>query len=100
VRRCWNELPLPWSDGDAHLLKGTLAYSGQTRGVFADSEDQAHLIEAIDAVLRMFGGTARQWRFDRMGTVVVIGTGRLLASFAAVAKHYQVSIAICPGAVV
>jgi transposase len=65
----WNELPSPWSEGDAHLLTGTLAYSGQTRGVFAESEDQAYLIEAIDAVLRMLGGTARQWRFDRMGTV-------------------------------
>lgn len=92
----WNELPSPWGEGDTHLLTGTLAYSGQTRGVFAESEDQPHLIEAIDVVLRMFGGTARQWRFDRMGTVVIIGTGRLLASFAAVAKHYGVSIAICP----
>jgi transposase len=92
----WNELPSPWGEGDVHLLTGTLAYSGQSRGVFTESEDQPHLIEAIDRVLRMFGGTARQWRFDRMGTVVVVGTGRILASFAGVAKHYGADIAICP----
>jgi hypothetical protein len=64
--------------------------------VFADSEDQAHLVEAIDAVLRRLGGTARRWRFDHMPGVVEIGTDRLLPSFAAVANHYGVAVDICP----
>ncbi len=92
----WLELPSPWGPGDAHVLMGTLAYSGQTRGVFSEAEDQPHLIAALDAVLRQFGGTARRWRFDRMSTVVAVGTGRVLASFAPVAKHYGVELAICP----
>jgi hypothetical protein len=92
----WDELPSPWREGDEHLLTCTLAHSGKTRGAFAESEDQPHLIAAIDAVLRQFGGTARRWRFDRMGTVVVVGTGRVLASFAPVAKHYGAGIDICP----
>ncbi len=94
----WLELPAPpWErDGEAHLLVGTLSHSGRSRAVFAESEDQAHLVEAIDAVLRRLGGTARRWRFDRMGTVVAIGTDGLLASFAAVAKYYGVAVDICP----
>ncbi|MFN2569368.1 MAG: IS21 family transposase [Candidatus Dormibacteria bacterium] len=92
----WLELPSPWGEGDVHLLMGTLSHSGKTRGVFAESEDQPHLIQAIDAVLRQLGGTARRWRFDRMGTVVTIGTARVLATFAAVAKHYGVGVDICP----
>lgn len=36
------------------------------------------------------------WRFDRMATVCHPGTGKLTASFAGVAKHYGVSVAICP----
>jgi transposase len=64
--------------------------------VFAESEDQAHLIEAIDGVLRRLGGTARCWRVDRMATVVDPNTGKLQASFAPVAKHYQVSVVACP----
>ena len=64
-----------------------LSHSGRSRAVFAESEDQAHLVEAIDAVLRRLGGTAKRWRFDRMGTVVEIGTHRLLTSFAQVAKY-------------
>ncbi len=91
----WLKLPAPWG-GDAHLLNGTLAHSTKARGVFAESEDQAHLVEAIDAVVRRLGGNARCWRFDRMGTVVDIGTDHVLPSFAAVAKYYGVSLAICP----
>ena len=36
------------------------------------------------------------WRFDRMATVCDPGSGRVTASFAGVAKHYGVSVAICP----
>jgi transposase len=91
----WLELPnAPWG-GEAHLLAGTLPFSGQVRAVFADAEDQAHLVESLDAVLHRFGGTARRWRFDHMPGVVEIGSSRLLASFAPVAKYYGVGIDIC-----
>ncbi|EIU61598.1 integrase catalytic region [Mycobacteroides abscessus subsp. bolletii 1S-151-0930] len=36
------------------------------------------------------------WRFDRMATVCDPGSGRVSASFAGVAKHYGVCVAICP----
>jgi hypothetical protein len=91
----WLELPAaPWG-GEAHLLVGTLSHSGQCRAVFAEAEAQAHLIEALDAVLRRFRGTARRWRFDHMPGVVEVGTDRLLASFVAVAKYYRVAVDIC-----
>jgi hypothetical protein len=90
------ELPeAPWG-GSAHLLVGALSHSSQARAVFADAEDQPHLIEALDGVVRRLGGTTRRWRFDRASTVVHTGTGLLLPSFAAVAKHYGVHIDICP----
>ncbi len=44
---------------------GTLPHSSKTRGVLAEALDQAHLIEAMDAVMRRLGGTARVWRTDR-----------------------------------
>ena len=50
--------------------------------------DQAHLIEAMDAVMRRLGGTARKWRTDRLATVIVPGSADVQASFAPVAKHY------------
>jgi transposase len=92
----WVELgEAPWRD-DAHLLVGSLPCSGRFRGMFAGAEDQAHLIEAIDGVLRRLGGTARRWRVDRMATVVDPGSGRLQPSFVPVAKHYRVSVVPCP----
>lgn len=92
----WDELPdAPWG-GDAHLLLGTLPYSGQFRGFFAEAEDQAHLVAGMDTVLRALGGTARAWRFDRMATVVDPATGRVQASFAPVAKHYSATVVACP----
>lgn len=92
----WDELPeAPWG-GDAHLLIGTLPFSGRFRAAFAEAEDQAHLVGAIDYVLRELGGSARTWRFDRMATVVEPGSGRLQASFAPVLKHYRAGIAVCP----
>lgn len=55
----WLELPdAPWG-GEAHLLVGTFSYSGKVRAVFAEGEDQAHLVDALDGVLRRLGGTAR-----------------------------------------
>src|SRR5256886_2470357 len=86
----WEELPAPWG-GTAYLLQGRLPFSGRTRGVFAESDDQPHLAEGIDGVLRRLGGTARVWRVDRMSTAVYPKTGKLLPSFAAVARYYSVS---------
>jgi transposase len=92
----WDELgAAPWGD-DAHLLVGSLPCSGKFRGVFAESEDQPHLIEALDGVLRRLGGTARRWRVDRMATVVDPRTAKLQPSFVPVAKHYRVSVVACP----
>lgn len=77
----------PWG-GTCYLLLGTLSHSGRTRSVIAESLDQAHLIEAMDAVMRRLGGTARVWRTDRLATVIVPGTSDVQASFAPVAKYY------------
>jgi len=91
----WLELAdAPWG-GEAHLLVGTLSHSGKLRAVFAEGEEQAQLVGALDGVLRRLGGTARRWRVDRMATVCNQATGRLLASFAAVARYYGVSVDVC-----
>ena len=92
----WVELPeAPWG-GEAHLLVGSLPCSGKFRGVFAESEDQPHLIEAMDGVLRRLGGNARRWRVDRMATVVDPRTGIVQPSFVPVAKHYGAAVVACP----
>jgi transposase len=97
------EIQLDWQDFEqtpwgaaSYLLTGTLSYSGKSRGVFAESMDQGHLLEAIDGVLRKLGGTARRWRVDRLAGAVDTRSGRLLASFAPVAKYYGVSVDVCP----
>jgi transposase len=96
----WLELPDPppgWGlAGPAHLLVGSLAHSSRWRAVLAESEDQPHLIEALDGVVRRLGGVSRYWRFDRMATVCHPGSGRVTASFAAVARHYGAGVRICP----
>jgi transposase len=85
----------PWG-GTAYVLLGTLPHSSRTRGVLAESMDQAHLIEAMDGVLRRFGGTPRIWRTDRLATVIRPGTRDVQASFAPVAKHYGAIVEPCP----
>ena len=96
----WLELPDPpaaWGWGStAHLLVGSLAHSSKWRAVLAPSEDQAQLIAGLDAVTRKLGGLTKAWRFDRMATVCHPASGKVTASFAAVAKHYGVSVKICP----
>jgi len=82
--------------GTAHVLLGTLPYSGRVRGVIATSQDQPHLVEALDGVLRRLGGTTPAWRTDRLATVIVPGTGDVQASFAPVARHYGAIIRPCP----
>lgn len=85
----------PWG-GTAYVLLGTLPHSSRVRGVLAESLDQPHLIEAVDAVLRRYGGTPRVWRTDRLATVIVPGSGDVQPSFAPVAKHYGVVVQPCP----
>lgn len=96
----WVELPDPpgnWNAGrEAHLLVGALPHSSKWRGVLCESEDQPHLIEGLHQVSARLGGLTTTWRFDRMATVVSPNTGRVTASFAAVAKHYAVRVALCP----
>jgi len=85
----------PWG-GTAYILLGTLSHSGRTRSVLTESMDQAHLIEAMDQVMRRLGGTARVWRTDRLATVIVPGSRDVQASFAPVAKYYGAIVAPCP----
>ncbi len=85
----------PW-DATAYVLLGTLPHSSKVRGVLAEKMDQAHLIEAMDEVLRRLGGTARVWRTDRLATVIVPGTRDVQPSFAPVAKHYGAIVEPCP----
>jgi transposase len=85
----------PWG-ATCYGLLGTLSHSGRTREVLAESMDQAHLIEAIDGVLRRFGGTAKVWRTDRLATVIKPGSADVQASFAPVAKHYGAMVTPCP----
>ena len=96
----WVDLPDPpagWGWGpNASLFVGALAHSGRWRGCLAESKDQPHTIDALDQISRKLGGLTRVWRFDRMATVCYPATGRLTPSFAGVAKHYGVSVAICP----
>lgn len=96
----WVELPDPpasWGWGKtAHLLVGALAHSGRWRGHLAPAQDQAQLVDGLDKTTRKLGGLTHKWRFDRMATVCHPETGRVTATFAAVAKHYGVQVAICP----
>ncbi len=96
----WVDLPDPpaaWGWGNnASLFVGALAHSGRWRGCLAESKDQPHTIDALDQITCALGGLTRVWRFDRMATVCHPGSGKVTASFAGVAKHYAVQVAICP----
>lgn len=92
----WLELgETPWGE-PACVLVGALSFSGRCRAVISEGMTFAHLVEAIDGVLRRLGGTARAWRTDRMATVVAPGSDRITASFGQVAKHYGVEVWVCP----
>ena len=96
----WVELPDPpaawgWSKC-AYVLIGALPHSGRWRGWLAESTDQPHLVEGLDAVARRLGGLSRRWRFDRMSTVAQPQSGRLQVSFGPIARHYAVGIDVCP----
>ncbi|MDQ2709100.1 MAG: IS21 family transposase, partial [Actinomycetota bacterium] len=96
----WVELrdpPAHWGWGkEAHLLVGALSHSGRWRGLLCESEDQPHLIEGLHHIAAALGGLTKDWRFDRMATVVSPETKRVTATFAAVAKHYGVTVRLCP----
>src|SRR3989442_1280435 len=80
----------------AYLLVGALSHSGAWGGVLAESEEQPYLIAALHAGCERLGGVTRKWRFDRMSTVCHPESGDVTASFAAVAKYYGVTVAVCP----
>ena len=42
------------------------------------------------------GGSRKDWRFDRMATVVHPGTGAVTATYAQIAKHFGVRVRPCP----
>lgn len=92
----WMELEeTPWGER-AYVLVGALSHSGRIRAVLSEGQSFPELVGALDGVLRRFGGTARSWRTDRMATVVEPGSGRLHAEAAELAKHYGVTVAVCP----
>lgn len=71
----WLELPDPpahWGfpTKKAFLLVGSLAHSGVWRAVLSSSMDLPHLLAAMTTVLGLLGGLTRDWRFDRMRTVL------------------------------
>jgi len=94
----WDELgTCPWDPAtDVSMLVGSLSHSSKSRAWLSYSEDQPHLVEGVDQVLRRLGGTAKVWRVDRMATVINPQTGKIQASFAPVAKHYGVTVVPCP----
>ena len=85
----------PWG-GTLYVLLGTLAHSSRVRAVICESMDQAHLVDAMDAVMRKLGGTTRDWRVDRLATVITPGTRDVQPSFVPVAKHYGAVVEPCP----
>jgi transposase len=94
----WDELgTCPWDPStEVFMLVGSLSHSSKTRAWLAYSQDQPHLVEGIDQILRRVGGTPKVWRVDRMATVINPQTGKIQASFAPVAKHYGVTVVPCP----
>jgi transposase len=96
----WLDLPdqpAHWgfSTKKAYLLVGSLAHSGVWRGVISPSMDIPHLLAAMTTLLGLLGGVTRDWRFDRMRTVLDPATGDLTKVFAAFAKHHGVIVIAC-----
>lgn len=96
----WVELPDPpagWAfpTKRAYALVGSLAHSGVWRAVLSPSMDLPHLLAAMTTVLALLGGLTRDWRFDRMRTVLDPASGDLTSQFAAFAKHHGVQAIAC-----
>ena len=92
----WLELhETPWGE-PAFVLVGALSHSSRFRAVFCEQMTFGHLAQAAHQILVGLGGSARVWRTDRMATIVVPGTNRLTVDAANIAKHYGVTVAVCP----
>lgn len=96
----WVEMPDPpagWGfpSRKAYVLVGSLAHSGVWRAAISPSMDLPHLLAALTTVLVLLGGVTRDWRFDRMATVLKPGTSDLTPMFAAFAKHHAVTVVAC-----
>ncbi len=92
----WKELRrTPWGE-PAYVLVGALCYSGRIRAVISEGKTTAHLVDALDRLLRLLGGTPRAWRTDHMEGAVVPDTDRLCRAFAEAAKYYGAQVRICP----
>lgn len=97
----WVELPDPPAGWDgygkkAYLLVGALSHSSKWRGVLCESMDQPQLADAQHRVALRLGGLTRDWRFDRMSTVVHPATGKVTATYSPIAKHFGVRVRPCP----
>lgn len=97
----WVELPDPPAGWDgygkrAYLLVGALSHSSKWRGVLCESMEQPQLADAQYQIAGKLGGVTRDWRFDRMATVVHPGTGVVTATYAQIAKHFGVRVRPCP----
>jgi len=97
----WVELPDPPAGWDgygkkAYLLVGALSHSSKWRGVLCESMEQPQLADAQHRVAVRLGGLTRDWRFDRMSTVVHPATGNVTATYAPIAKHFGVRVRVCP----
>lgn len=97
----WVELPNPPAGWDgygrrAYLLVGALSHSGKWRAVLAESMTQPHLAQAQHQIMVKLGGATKDWRFDRMATVVDPGSGKVTATYAPIAKHFGVRVRPCP----
>ena len=97
----WVELPDPPPGWDgygkkAFLLVGALSHSSKWRGVLCESMRQPQLAEAQHQVAIKLGGLTKDWRFDRMATVVHPGSGTVTATYAPIAKHFGVRVRPCP----
>ena len=57
---------------------------------------QPQLAEAQYQVAAKLGGVTKDWRFDRMATVVHPGSGIVTATYAQIAKHFGVRVRPCP----
>ena len=92
----WLELDrTPWGE-PAFVLVGALSHSGRFRAVFCEQMTFGHLAQAAHQILVGLGSSARVWRTDRMATIVVPGTNRLTVDAANLAKHYGVTVVVCP----
>ncbi len=97
----WVELPDPPAGWDgygkkAYLLVGALSHSSKWRGVLCESMEQPQLADAQYQVALRLGGLTRDWRFDRMSTVVHPATGKVTATYSCIAKHFGVRVRPCP----